>query len=139
MFALSKKSMANRSGVDPRLIEISDLAISLSIIDFGHGNTSGIRTAETQRKLFDEGKSKADGVHNLSKHQTGKALDFYAFIDGRASWEHKHLAMVGAAFLQSASMLGYKLKWGGLWKRSTPKLTDGIAYGWDMAHVEIIE
>lgn len=138
-FKLSANSKKNREGVDPRLIEISDLAITLTVIDFGHGSTSGLRTAEIQRELFDGFKSKADGYDKLSKHQSGKALDFYAFIGGHASWEHKHLAIVACAFLQAASMLGYKLKWGGLWKRKEPKYTDGIPYGWDMAHIELME
>lgn len=134
MFTLSKRSKQHRAGIDSRLIEISDLAIQISLIDFGHGPYSGIRTAVEQNKLFMEGKSKADGYVKKGKHQSGKALDFYAFIDGKASWEREHLAMVGAAFLQAASMLGYKIKWGGLWRSKRSKL-----YGWDMAHVELIE
>ena len=34
-FKLGANSLKNRAGVDSRLIEISDLAISLSNIDFG--------------------------------------------------------------------------------------------------------
>ena len=67
------------------------------------------------------------------------ALDFYAYIHGKASWEHKHLAMVATAFFQAASELGYRIEWGGLWKRKKPKLIDGIPYGWDMPHIQLIE
>ena len=137
MFELSDNSNRNREGIDPRLIEISNLAIQISVIDFGHGPDSGLRTASRQAALFAEEKSKADGYKKLSRHQSGKALDFYAYVDGAASWEHHHLAMVGAAFTQAASMLGYTLNWGGLWKRKTPKYINGIPYGWDMPHVQI--
>ena len=116
MFTLSSRSKANRQGVDSRLIEISDLAIQLTVIDFGIPSSGGLRTREEQRKLFDDGKSKADGTIKLSNHQSGRALDFYAYVDGKASWDEYHLAMVAAAFLQAASILGYELEWGGLWK-----------------------
>ena len=115
-FKLSDKSKQRREGVDPRLIEISDLAIQISVIDFGIPRDGGLRLAKRQNELFEDGKSKADGYDKLSEHQSGNALDFYAYVDGAASWEPEHLAMVAAAFLQAAAMLGYKLKWGGLWK-----------------------
>jgi len=116
MFKLSKKSIERREGVDSRLIEISNLAIKLTVVDFGHPADSGVRTAERQLELFKSKKSKADGYKKLSNHQSGKALDFYAYVDGKASWDTEHLAMVAAAFLQAASVLGYQLEWGGLWR-----------------------
>ena len=116
MFKLSDKSKQRRAGVDPRLIEISDLAIQISVIDFGIPGDGGLRLAERQNELFKNGKSKADGYDKLSEHQSGNALDFYAYVDGAASWKPEHLAIVAAAFLQASAMLGYKLKWGGLWK-----------------------
>jgi hypothetical protein len=36
MFKLSNSSKQRREGVDPRIIEISDLAIQISVVDFGH-------------------------------------------------------------------------------------------------------
>ena len=128
MFKLSNSSKQRREGVDPRLIEISDLALSISVVDFGHPADAGKRTAERQNKLFLTGKSKCDGYNKLSPHQSGKALDFYAFVNGKASWDTEHLAMVAAAFLQAASILGYKLKWGGLWKSFK-----------DYPHVELVD
>ena len=49
-------------------------------------------------------------------HQTGNAVDVYAYVDGKASWDHEHLASVAAAMLQASSELGIPLEWGGLWK-----------------------
>lgn len=115
-FALGKSSISNREGIDPRLIAISDLAIKLTIIDFGHSRMSGLRTAEQQKELWRDGLSQCDGVNVISKHQLGKALDFFAYRDGKASWKESDLSLVAAAFLQAASMLGYKIRWGGLWK-----------------------
>ena len=114
-FKLSNTSRQRREGVDPRLIEISDLAIQITVVDFGHPADGGLRSAERQNDMFHLGLSKCDGYKRLSKHQSGKALDVYAYVDGKASWDTEHLAMVAAAFLQAASMLGHKLEWGGLW------------------------
>ena len=130
-FQFGQSSLNNRSGVDQRLIEISDLAIQISNIDFGHGPYSGLRTTEDQAKLFTEGKSKCDGRTIKSFHQTGRALDCYAYIGGKASWEPAHLAMVGIAMLQAASTLGYSLESGLLWNKA------GKLYGWDCPHFEI--
>jgi peptidoglycan L-alanyl-D-glutamate endopeptidase CwlK len=126
-FKLSKNSIQNRSGVDSRLIEISDLALTLSPIDFGHPRLGGLRTVEEQRSLYDTGVTKCNGIENKSKHQSGKALDFYAFVDGKASWDVDHLTQVAAAFMQASMILGYRIKWGGLWKSFK-----------DYPHVELI-
>lgn len=127
-FRLSERSRANMQGVDPRLIRIAEMAIEITRVDFGIPADGGIRTAERQNELFKAGKSKLDGYNKKSEHQSGKALDFYAFVDGKASWEKEHLAQVAAAFLQSASILGIKLNWGGLWKSFL-----------DMPHVQLVD
>jgi len=139
MFQLSNSSKQRRKGVDPRLIEISDLAIRISLVDFGHPADAGLRLAKRQNQLFLDGKSQCDGYVNLSNHQSGKALDFYAYVNGGASWQYDHLSMVACALLQAASMLGYRIKWGGLWKSENPKFKNGIPYGWDCPHIELME
>lgn len=144
MFRLGESSKAQRKGLDPRLIEIDDLAIKLSLVDYGHPADSGLRTADRQFELFLADKTKCDGINNKSNHQAaedgyGKALDFAAYVNGSYSWKHEHLAMVACAFFQAASLLGYKIKWGGLWKSSSPTVRNGIPYGWDMPHIELVE
>jgi peptidoglycan L-alanyl-D-glutamate endopeptidase CwlK len=116
MYILSRSSKKNMLNIDSRLIEICDLALTISKVDFGIPSTGGLRTAEQQKELFEAGKSNCDGVNDLSYHQTGRALDFYAYVDGKASWNDLHLAMVATAFLQAAAQLGYPLKWGGNFK-----------------------
>jgi len=116
MFKLGKNSLNNLAGVDDRLIDIAEVAIKLSNIDFGIPSTGGLRTEEVQAKLFADGVSKADGVNSKSYHQSGKALDVYAYVDGKASWDKLHLSLIAAAMLQASAQLGYELKWGGLWK-----------------------
>lgn len=126
--AFSQRSLDRMDGIDARLIEIAHFALNISSIDFGIPQLGGSRTVEEQQSLFKDGKSKCDGIDKCSFHQSGMALDFYAYVDGKASWDQAHLAVVACAFLQAASMLGYKLQWGGLW--TTFK---------DMPHVQLLE
>ena len=115
-FKFSQRSKDRMKGIDPRLIEIANLALQISPIDFGIPQHGGVRTAEEQWVLFMDGASKADGAHHKSKHQSGKALDFYAYVKGAPSWDYHNMAIVGAAHLQAASALNIRLQWGGLWK-----------------------
>lgn len=103
------------ASVDSRLFDIATRALELSKIDFGIPASGGLRTPQEQNELYQGGKSQLDGFEKKSYHQTGKALDVYAFVDGSASWDESHLSMVACAMLQAASELGYKLQWGGLW------------------------
>ena len=137
MFKLSKKSELRLLKVNPALIEIVEKALTITNVDFGIPEHGGFRTASDQNKLFKDGKSRADGHDKQSYHQTGDAIDFYAYIDNKASWRHDHLAMVACALMQSASVLGYGVEWGGLWRSN--KLTNGIPYGWDMGHIQLVD
>lgn len=127
-FRFSGRSSERLSGVDERLQEIANLAITLTKIDFGIPAYGGIRTAPEQARLYGKGKSNCDGYEKLSRHQSGMALDVYAYVDGKASWDKYHLSMVATAMLQTASILGYKLSWGGLWDNFV-----------DMPHFELVE
>ena len=117
MFQFSKASLSRRAEVDPRLIEISDLALIITTVDFGIPKFGGLRTEEDQQYLHKSGASPiCDGIIIKSEHQSGLALDVYAYTGGRASWAMSDLAMVAAAMMQAASQLGHKLEWGGFWK-----------------------
>jgi hypothetical protein len=53
------------------------------------------RSDQEQRRLFDAGLSKCDGVKNVSKHQTGSAMDIYFVGEGgledpRMGFNHWH-------------------------------------------------
>jgi len=133
-FKLSSKSLGRLEGIDRDLISVVKLAIQITKIDFGIPPDGGMRSDIRQHQLFVDGVSKCDGYKKISNHQLGQAFDFYAYVDGKASWREDHLAMVACAMLQAATMLNVKLNWGGLW--SSSKTTNGIPYGWDMAHIE---
>lgn len=114
-FNFSDASINRLNTVDAKLQEVAHLAIKITKVDFGIPPYGGARTPEEQNKLFHDKKSQIDGYNKKSHHQTGRALDVYAFVNGKASWEKEHLAMVAVAMIQAANHLGYKLEWGGLW------------------------
>ena len=116
MFKLSSRSKDRLQGVDSRIIEIIDLALTISKVDFGIPGDGGLRTKERQLQLFIKNVSKCDGVNNLSHHQSGKAFDIYAYVDSKASWNSYDLLQVATAILQAASMLKYSVEWGGHFK-----------------------
>ena len=126
MFKLSSNSIMNMAGIDDRLVDVVELAITLTNIDFGVPETGGLRTVQDQAQLFTSGKSKADGRTHKSYHQTGKAVDLFAYVDGKASWDELHLSLCAAAMLQAAAELNIPLKWGGLFRSFT-----------DMPHFEL--
>ena len=113
MFSLGKKSIENLIGVDDELIDVVELAIEITKVDFGIPSTGGYRVEAEQAKLYTAGLSLCDGRVRLSKHQTGRAVDVFAYVNGRASYDTENLAMVAAAMLQAASQLNIELKWGG--------------------------
>ena len=116
-FQLGKNSIKNMEGIDGRLIDIAELAITLSPIDFGIPSDGGWRSQDCQAKLYNAGKSKCDGKNNLSYHQSGKAIDLFCLTpEGAASWDVHDLTTAATAMLQASAQLGYELKWGGLWK-----------------------
>ena len=66
-FQLGTNSMRNMEGIDDRLIDIAELAITLSPVDFGIPSTGGFRTTEDQAALYTAGKSKADVLTAANK------------------------------------------------------------------------
>ena len=135
MYALSGTSIERLQGVDVRIVSIVNHALKISCIDFGIAEYGGLRSTEVQNYLFQNGASQCDGIHKKSKHQYGTAVDIFAYVDGQASWQIPHLAMVAAAFLQAACILNYALQWGGHFR---PLQSQPFLHGWDCGHFELI-
>lgn len=114
-FKLSNKSNSHLKGVDLRWHHILNKAITLTKVDFGIPKTGGFRSVAQQQELFNNGASLCDGLSKKSRHQSGLAVDVFAYVDGKASWRDDHLTSVATAVLQAANILGHKVTWGGLW------------------------
>lgn len=124
-------------GVHPDLITIFNEAIKYSQIDFGIPRDGGLRTQGEQNILFQKGVSNCDGFNILSNHQSGKALDFFAYLNGNASWDKVHLSLVAGVIMATANRLKRcgkitsTIKWGG-------EFGSNKYHGWDMPHIEIV-
>jgi peptidoglycan LD-endopeptidase CwlK len=129
-FEFSTRSLLRLQGVDEELYKLMKLALSRSPIDFGIPEYGGLRTPEDQKKLFDKGLSKADGTIKKSYHQTGKAVDVFAFVNGKASWDEQHLSLIAGVVLSCAKELGLNVTWGGTFGSKEFK-------GWDRPHFQI--
>lgn len=117
MYKLSERSEKRLEGIDPILIEIVKESIKESPYDFGIPAFGGLRTAEEQNGLFMKKVSKCDGYKNKSYHQSGKAFDIYAYINGKATWEKRYYMPI-ARHIQKIALekFNVKLQWGGDWR-----------------------
>lgn len=131
-YRFSARSQKILETVNPVLQKIFHEAIETSPIDFGIPNTGGLRTPEMQNVLFADGKSKCDGYDKKSKHQSGNAVDVYAYLNGRASWDVEHLALIAGVVLATAQRQGVSLRWGGTFGKQGK-----VFKGWDRPHFEL--
>ena len=129
-FKFSNRSLQRLEGVNKDLIKLMELALSRSPIDFGIPEFGGLRTASEQRQLFDKGLTKADGTKLKSYHQTGNAVDVFAYINGKASWSRVHLSLIAGVVLSCAKEMDLKVTWGGTFGSKDFN-------GWDMPHFQI--
>jgi peptidoglycan L-alanyl-D-glutamate endopeptidase CwlK len=78
-----------------------------------YGISEGKRTTPRQQYLFKDGASKCDGIDKRSAHQDGMAIDYFAYIDGKASYDPGSLALIFTCFQEAASDMNIQIKWGG--------------------------
>ncbi len=130
------------------LQKIFTMAISISKVDFGI--SEGHRPIPRQKELFDQGKSKIDGINKKGKHnyEPSLATDFFTYHPDlvtrrRLAYDKVHLAYLGgllgacAEILYAQGEITHKLRWGANWD------SDGIIdfdQGFDdYPHVELIK
>lgn len=161
----SKSKRVYNSGIHRDLQQIIDFALESVPIDFSL--TSGKRTAKEQFELFKVGRrftgvgsesnpnswdetgggviTHMDGTVKKSRHQSGKAFDFMAYIPGRPdlSYDKIHMAVLIGSFLTIADILNrqgiitHGLRSGADWDSDTQFLEPGTFV--DMPHLELID
>lgn len=124
MYSFSQNSLKRLSTAHPDLQEIMEEAIRRTPIDFGISH--GHRTPQEQLQLFLHGRldneqivTYRDGYNKKSKHneKPSHAVDVYAFVNGRASWEETHLREIASVVKAVAREKGIAIAWGGDWTR----------------------
>ena len=143
MYSFGKSSIEKLLTVHHDLQDVFFGAIRVSPIDFGISH--GIRTAEEQFKLWQQGRTqqpdgswkvtgkivtKLDGKKQRSKHQDGLAVDVFAWVNGKLSYDPVHLALIAGAVISEANSQNIDIRWGGTFGSKVFK-------GWDMPHFEI--
>lgn len=97
-------------GVKNPLLMVVKRAITLTTVDFSVGE--GLRTVARQKQLFASGKSQTMN----SKHITGDAVDLFAFVGGKVSWNvERDYIHIATAMAKAAKIENVKVKWGAAW------------------------
>jgi len=131
----SKTSADRLATCDPYIQRVLNRAIEISEVDFGVAQ--GERTVAEQQQYFDEGKSRVNpkaytaeelplkGYHITNEIYTKSgAVDVYAYYQGGAKWDEKHLTYIAGVIMAVDGMMENKLKWGGNWDMDGEILID---------------
>ena len=147
-FELGSNSLKKLRTCHADLQKIFKLAIKRTMVDFGI--SEGHRSLERQKELFDQGKSKIDGISRKGKHNytPSLAVDIFAYHPDRKTraklaYDKMHLAYLGGIIQSCAEELfdkgeiTHKIRWGANWD------SDGVIdYDQsfdDYPHFELIE
>ena len=127
MARFGRKSNERLGTCHPDLVKLANMAIK--IMDFSV--IEGARTAETQLKYFNEGKSTLDGINKLSKHQVSEkkrlstAMDIVPYP---VDWDDMERFNRLVGIIQGVALvLGIKIRCGADWKSFV-----------DYPHIELI-
>jgi len=121
-FKFGVTSSQRLSNCHKDIIEVMNEAIKFTDIDFGI--SCGYRSVKEQQDLYNQGRNKAgvivtyvDGIKMKSKHNSlpSLAVDIYAYVDGRATWDEKYLYYLGGVIMLIAKQKNITLRWGGNW------------------------
>jgi peptidoglycan L-alanyl-D-glutamate endopeptidase CwlK len=149
-YKFSKTSRKRLQTCHPDLILIMNEALRASEIDFGIAE--GHRPVERQKELYAKGRTQPgkivthiDGINDKGKHNycPSLAVDVYAWVNGKVSWESKDLNYLAGLFmgiayeLRKDELITHDIRWGGNWDMDGVILDDQSFD--DLPHIEIIK
>ena len=115
-FKLSQRSLDRLDGVHPKLVEVVKKAIEYTDVDFGV--IYGVRDLETQKKLFESGKSQTmKSKHLIQEDGYAHAVDLMAYDGSNPSWDIVDYDNIADAMRKAAKEVGIELIWGAAWHR----------------------
>lgn len=116
MFQLSSKSLRNLDAVHPDLGRVARKAIQITTMDFGI--YEGVRSYAKQVQYVQEKKSQTlHSLHLIQPDGYAHAIDVFAWLNGKASWNNKHYGPIVQAFITAAISLEVQIEFGHLWPR----------------------
>ena len=114
MYKLSSRSLGKLEGVNPVLVDTVKRAIELTKVDFGV--IFGVRSLETQKKLFESGRSQTmKSKHLIQPDGTAHAIDLMAYDGSDPSWEIVMYDDIAYAMKAAAKETDAKIRWGAAW------------------------
>jgi len=141
-YRFSKTSQDRLNTCESELIHLLSLSLQYSPVDFGIA--CGHRSTEEQQALYARGRTEPrsivtniDGISKLSKHnhKPSKAVDIYAWVNGKVSWDKEHLCLIAGVIYATAQAIGVKIRWGGNWDGDGEIISDQILI--DLPHYEL--
>lgn len=147
-FRFGKTSKTRLATCHNDLQKVLQLAISRSRIDFGI--SEGHRSLKRQKQLFDEGRSKIDGIKKKGKHNYHPSLaaDIYIYhpdpeVRSKLLYDKPSLCYIAGVIISCAGELlekdeiSHSIRWGGNWDRDGIILQDQSFD--DLPHFELVE
>ena len=114
MYKLSSRSLGKLEGVNPVLVDTVKRAIELTKVAFGV--IFGVRSLETQKKLFESGRSQTmKSKHLIQPDGTAHAIDLMAYDGSDPSWEIVMYDDIADAMKAAAKETDAKIRWGAAW------------------------
>ena len=154
-YELGPQSLANITTVDPRLVAVAKLAITLSAQDFGF-QVQQSRTIAEEAIEVHEGFSHTMHSHHLindgsltwepTPSQVGcsGAVDAVPWVNGGWLWatvppahQWDYIYEVAWAFRQASIQLGIPVTWGGLWPKPLAEWPANSAADLKALHLKI--
>lgn len=141
-FKFGATSSQRLSNCHKDIITVMNEVIKVTDIDFGIA--CGYRSVKEQQELYNQGRNKAgaivtyvDGIKMKSKHNAipSLAVDIYAYVDGKATWDEKYLYYLGGVIMLIAKQKNITLRWGGNWDRDATM--DDQRFN-DLPHFELL-
>lgn len=141
-YAFGKTSTERLDTCHHELKLIMKESLIVSVVDFGIAE--GHRPTERQQLFFKQGLSKIDGINVKGKHnyKPSRAVDVYAYVNGKASWAEKDLCYLAGVITATAERLRRegkiqsKIRWGGNWDSDGVIITDQSFI--DLPHYELV-
>ena len=147
MYKFGKGSLSKLESVHHDLVKILKLAITRTPVDFGI--SEGHRSIERQNELYNQGKSKIDGINKKGKHNYNPSLavDIYAYHPDLATrkklaYDVPTLCLIAGVIIASAEELkakgevNHSIRWGGNWDNDGVILYDQSFD--DLPHFELV-
>lgn len=154
-FALGARSLSLCTHVDPRMMAVANLAITLSMQDFGFTEEQSRTVAEEAEKVR-QGFSHTMHSHHLindgslgwektpSLKGFSGAVDAVPWHNGAFAWDWDLIYPIAAAFKAASLKLATPITWGGCWGKLLSEIhgDDAAAMkaarvSWDGPHFEL--